>query len=63
MGAGIELVDENDPAVTPRFLAIEASSMGEATRIINNPCGQSSSSPFCAAHTTTSCFESTPSFT
>ena len=25
--------------------------------------GQSSSSPFCAAHTTTSCFESTPSFT
>ena len=34
LGAGIELVDENDPAVTPRFLAIEASSMGEATRII-----------------------------
>ena len=34
LGAGIELVDENDPAVTPRFLAIEASSMREATRII-----------------------------
>ena len=34
LGAGIELVDENDPAVTPRFLAIEASSMGGATRII-----------------------------
>ena len=34
LGAGIELVDENDPAVTPRVLAIEASSMGEATRII-----------------------------
>ena len=34
IGAGIELVDEHDPAVTPRFLAIEASSMGEATRII-----------------------------
>ena len=34
IGAGIELVDENDPAVTPRFLAIEASSLGEATRII-----------------------------
>ena len=33
LGAGIQLVDENDPAVTPRFLAIEASSMGEATRI------------------------------
>ena len=33
-GAGIELVDEDDPAVTPRFLAIEASSLGEATRII-----------------------------
>ena len=33
IGAGIELVDENDPAVTPRFLAVEASSMGEATRI------------------------------
>ena len=25
--------------------------------------GQSSSSPLCAAHTTTSCFESTPTFT
>ena len=34
LGAGIELVDENDPAVTPRCLAIEASSMVEATRII-----------------------------
>ena len=34
LGAGIELVDQNDPAVTPRVLAIEASSMGEATRII-----------------------------
>ena len=34
LGAGIELVDENDPAVTPRLLAIEASSMGEATIII-----------------------------
>ena len=34
LGAGIELLDENDPAVTPRILAIEASSMGEATRII-----------------------------
>ena len=34
LGAGIELVDENDPAVTPRFLAIEASSMEEATRIL-----------------------------
>ena len=34
LGAGIELADENDPAVTPRVLAIEASSMGEATRII-----------------------------
>ena len=34
LGAGIELVDENDPAVIPRFLAIEASSMGEAVRII-----------------------------
>ena len=34
LGAGIELVDENDPAVVPRFLAIEASSMGEAARII-----------------------------
>ena len=33
-GAGVELVDENDPAVTPRILAIEASSMREATRII-----------------------------
>ena len=33
-GAGIELVDENDPAVIPRVLAIEASSMGEATTII-----------------------------
>ena len=33
LGAGIELVDENDPAITPRFLAIEASSMEEATRI------------------------------
>ena len=34
LGAGIELFDENDPAVTPRCLAIEASSMGEATRIL-----------------------------
>ena len=34
LGAGFELVDETDPAVTPRFLAIEVSSMGEATRII-----------------------------
>ena len=34
LGAGIELFDENDPAVTPRFLAIEASSMEEATRIL-----------------------------
>ena len=33
-GAGIELVAENDPAVIPRVLAIEASSMGEATTII-----------------------------
>ena len=32
-GAGIKLVDDTDPSVTPRFLAIEASSMGEATRI------------------------------
>ena len=34
LGAGIELVDENNSAVTPRFLAIEASSTGEATRIL-----------------------------
>ena len=34
LGAGIVLADENDPAVTPRVLAIEASSMGEATRIL-----------------------------
>ena len=34
LGAGFELVDENDSAVTPRFLAIEASSMEEATRIL-----------------------------
>ena len=34
IGAGIELVDENDPAVTPRVLAIEASSMGKAARIV-----------------------------
>ena len=34
LGAGIEVVDENDPAVTPRFIAIEASSMVEATSII-----------------------------
>ena len=29
----------------------------------SRPCRQSSSSPFCAAHTTISCFKSTPSFT
>ena len=34
LGAGIEMFDENDPAVTPRFLAIEASSMEEATSIL-----------------------------
>ena len=34
LGAGIEIVDENAPAVIPRFLAIEASSKGEASRII-----------------------------
>ena len=34
LGAGLELLDDNNSTVTPRFLAIEASSMGEATRII-----------------------------
>ena len=34
LGAGIELVDESDPAVTPRCLAIEAANLGEATKII-----------------------------
>ena len=34
LGAGIELVDENDQAVIPRVLAIEASSTEEAARII-----------------------------
>ena len=31
--------------------------------LASRPCRQSSSSPFCAAHTTISCFESTPSLT
>ena len=33
-GAGLELVDDNDQAVAPRLLAIEASSMEEARRIL-----------------------------
>ena len=33
-GAGIELLDENDPAVTPRVLAIETSSIPEANKIV-----------------------------
>ena len=33
-GAGLKLVDDNDQAVTPRLLAIEASSMKEARRIL-----------------------------
>ena len=34
LGAGTKLVDENDPAATPRLLAIEASSVEEVTIIV-----------------------------
>ena len=33
LGAGVEIVDESDPALTPRCLAIQAPSMREAQRI------------------------------